>query len=221
MDRSADHVAGARQEHWDTVYTDRGERRVSWYQADPRLSVELIEEAAAAGEGRDGAVIDVGGGASLLASRLVDEGFRDVTVLDVSEVALETARRAAARRPGRERISWVHADLLSWRPQRRYAIWHDRAVFHFLTERADRDAYLDALRAALAPRGAVVLAAFAPEGPDRCSGLPVARYDAGGLAAELSGAFGDAVTLTARRSERHVTPAGAVQPFTWITARLG
>ncbi|GAA3948010.1 class I SAM-dependent methyltransferase [Actinomadura viridis] len=219
MNGSSDHLAGARQDHWDTVYSDRGERRVSWYQADPRLSVELIEEAA--GEGRDGAVIDVGGGASLLASRLVDEGFRDVTVLDVSEVALETARRAASRRPGGERITWVHADLLSWRPPRRYAIWHDRAVFHFLTERADRAAYLAVLRAALVPRGAIVLAAFAPEGPGHCSGLPVARYDAGGLAAELTGAFGDDVTLTARRTERHVTPAGAVQPFTWISARLG
>ena len=164
----------ARHEHWDAVYSSRGEQQVSWYQADPRLSAELISDAAAGmAAGRDSAVIDAGGGASLLAGRLAAAGFTDVTVVDVSAAALA----AASRRPGGNQITWINADLLAWRPPRVYLIWHDRAVFHFLTSPADRAAYLGTLRAALPGGGAIILATFAAGGPAHCSGLPVARYD--------------------------------------------
>lgn len=220
MSGTPDHVppAGApRQRHWDAVYLSRGEQQVSWYQADPALSAGLIaDQAATMTAGKDSPVIDVGGGASLLASRLVSAGFTDVTVLDVSQAALA----AAARRPGGAKVTRIHADLLDWPPPRRYRIWHDRAVFHFLTSAADRAAYLATLRAALAGGGAIVLATFAADGPESCSALPVARYDTAGLAAELTAAYGAAVTITGHRTQQHRTPAGAIQPFTWITAHL-
>ncbi|HLN69119.1 MAG TPA: class I SAM-dependent methyltransferase [Streptosporangiaceae bacterium] len=206
-----------RREHWDAVYSSRGEQQVSWYQADPRLSAELITGAAAGmAAGRDSAVIDAGGGASLLAGRLAAARFTDVTVVDVSAAALAAARR----RPGSSQVTWINADLLAWRPPRAYQIWHDRAVFHFLTSPADRAAYLGTLRAALPDGGAIILATFAADGPAHCSGLPVARYDSAGLAAELTGAYDDAVTITNCCDEQHRTPSGVLQPFTWITARL-
>jgi trans-aconitate methyltransferase len=207
-----------RQRHWDAAYTDRGEQ-VSWHQTDPRLSVELIKAVASAGHGRDGPVIDVGGGTSRLASRLVNEGFTDVTVLDMASTALETARRRA----GGDQIAWIQGDLLTWRPSRRYQIWHDRAVFHFLTEPAERAAYVATLHATLAPGGALVLATFAPNGPTHCSGLPVDRYAADDLAEELNAGLTthhSAITITGQRTEQHHTPARAIQSFTWLTARL-
>ena len=137
-----------------------------------------------------GAVIDAGGGASLLAQRLTNAGFTDVTVLDVSAAAMAAGRA----RPGSSRIRWVNADLLGWKPPRAYQIWHDRAVFHFLVSPADRAAYLATMRAALSGGGAVILAAFAADGPEYCSGLPVARHDPVGLAAELTAAYGDAAS---------------------------
>ena len=206
-----------RQEHWETVYTARGEREVSWYQADPRLSVELITSAARnLRAGTDSAIIDAGGGASVLAARLAAAGCIDVTVVDVSASALAAARREA----GGRQVTWITADLLTWRPARAYQIWHDRAVFHFLTDPADRAAYLRTLRTALAGAGEIVLATFAADGPEYCSGLPVARYDAEALAAELTAAYGGHVTVTGDRAQQHHTPGSAVQPFTWVTARL-
>lgn len=215
--------------YWDAVYTGRGERRVSWYQAEPRLSAELIGAAAEdLKSGKDSAIVDAGGGASVLAARLTDAGYTDVTVVDLSAAALAAARRGtdagadtgAGADAGAGRITWITADLLTWQPPRAYQIWHDRAVFHFLTSPADRAAYLATLRAALCGGGAIILATFAADGPEQCSGLPVARYDAAGLADELAAAYGGAVTVTGDRRESHRTPAGAVQPFTWITARL-
>src|SRR5688500_17598941 len=150
--------------HWDGVYRERGSEEVSWYQAEPQPSLDLIRSVE---PGRRG-VIDVGGGASPLGPRLIADGFADVTVLDVSEEALGLARR----RPGADGVEWVCADLLTWRPGRAWRVWHDRAVFHFLTGAADRAAYLAVLREALAPGGAVVLGVFAPDGPSHCSGLP-------------------------------------------------
>ncbi|MGI5487119.1 class I SAM-dependent methyltransferase [Microtetraspora malaysiensis] len=202
--------APARDEHWEAVYRERGPRQVSWFQADPLLSVELVEAAA---EGDTSApVIDVGGGASLLAAHLTGRGFTDVTVLDLSKEALEISYHQDVTRT----VSFIHGDLLTWNPERRYRIWHDRAVFHFLTRPGDRAVYRAVLRRALEPGGRIILAAFAPDGPTHCSGLPVARYSAEELAAEL----GDAFIVTGTRTEQHHTPAGAVQPFTWITARL-
>lgn len=197
--------------YWDSVYQRRGPDGMSWYQATPGPSLDLIR---ALGTGRPTPIIDVGAGASPLAGRLAAAGFGDVTALDVSAAALQLARRELAPHPAAGRIRWIEADLLTWRPQRTYGLWHDRAVFHFLTRPAQRATYLATLRAALRPGGAVILATFAPDGPAQCSGLPVTRYSAAGLARQLGAGF----TMVTSRSQAHLTPTGASQPFTWIAA---
>lgn len=199
---------GDRSGHWDEVYTRRGPDQVSWYQADPQPSLDLISSVATS---RGGPVIDVGGGASPLAAALADDGFTDVTVLDVSEQALALARAQL----GGAAITWIRADLLAWTPSRAYQVWHDRAVLHFLTDPADRATYLATLHTALTPGGVIVLGVFAPDGPTHCSGLPVARYDTDDLAAQL----GDAFTIISSLTHTHHTPGGNPQPFTWIAAR--
>lgn len=196
--------------HWDAAYTARGVQGASWYQAEASFSLELID---ALGVTPDAAVVDVGGGASVFAERLAARGFRDVSVLDVSAEALAEARRRAGEGAP---IRWLREDLLTWRPERLFDVWHDRAVFHFLVAPADRDRYLATLRAALQPGGAVLLATFAADGPEKCSGLPTARY----AASELAAVLGPEFELVEARREEHVTPAGAVQPFTWIAGRI-
>jgi len=193
--------------HWSDVYGARAVDEVSWYQAVPAVSLELIAEA---GLTNESAIIDVGGGASSLAGNLLRSGYRDLTVLDVSAGALAAARDHLGERAGE--VRWIEADLLQWRPDRAYDLWHDRAVFHFLTGRAERERYLATLRATLA--SAVVVGTFAADGPDHCSGLPTSRYDPGHLAAEFPG-----YELLSSRREEHHTPAGLLQPFTWALLR--
>jgi len=191
------------------VYENKGATAVSWFQATPTVSLELIDVLEVA---HDEAVIDIGGGASILVDHLVRRGFTDLSVLDVSDAALRQARlRLGDEAP----VSWLCEDVLSWIPRRRYALWHDRAVFHFLTDDADRRAYLDALRSGIRPGGALIVATFAEDGPEHCSGLPVIRYSADGLTHVL----GTGLEVVAERRELHTTPAGSVQPFTWIAAR--
>jgi hypothetical protein len=202
-------TASARAAHWDSRYGKAGAQGVSWYQAEPRVSLELIERSQVpAGAG----AIDVGGGASVLVDRLVERGFSDLTVLDVSEVALREAReRLGATAP----VTWLQQDVLEFTPSRRFDLWHDRAVFHFLADPTDRDRYGEVLRSAVAPGGLVLIATFAEDGPEKCSGLPVVRYSADALARAL----GDGFAVTDTRREEHVTPGGVVQPFTWLAAR--
>jgi hypothetical protein len=197
-----------RAAHWDEVYGRISTESVSWYQSRPTLSLELID---ALGVGPDRAVIDVGGGASVLVDHLVGRGCTDLTVLDVSDAAV----RAGRRRLGDDvQVTWIVHDVLSWEPERRYDLWHDRAVFHFLSG-LDIEAYRAVLDRAVAPGGSVIVATFAPDGAEWCSGLPVTRYDAAGLGAAL----GDGFTMVEERQEVHTTPAGVMQPFTWIAAR--
>jgi trans-aconitate methyltransferase len=193
--------------HWDAVYRTKGPHAVSWFQAEPVMSLELIGDLRLA---RDAAIVDVGGGASSLAARLLERGFTDITVLDVSAQALAQARAALGAEA--QRICWLERDLLSWVPDRPYDLWHDRAVLHFLTEPQRRERYAEVLRSALRPGGHAVVATFAADGPTTCSGLPVARYDAEGLAA----VFGDEFATIATTREEHRTPAGSAQPFTWV-----
>jgi trans-aconitate methyltransferase len=195
--------------HWQAVWATKAPEAVSWYQPDPATSLALVE---AAGTRPDEAVVDVGGGASLLVDRLLDRGFTDLTVLDVAAAALAHGRARLG-----ERVAWVEADVLAWRPGRRFGLWHDRAVFHFLLEDEDQQAYRRVLEAAVAPGGQVILATFAPDGPERCSGLPVRRNDADGLARALGPAF----TLLEQRREEHRTPGGALQRFCWCRFRCG
>ncbi len=191
--------------HWDGVYASRAVTDVSWYQANPSYSLELIADA---GTLLDEPVIDIGGGGGVLVDHLLGRGYTDVTVLDIAAGALA----ASQNRLGREATAhWITADVLAWRPARRYQLWHDRAVFHFLAEAADRDRYRAVLHHALARGGHIVLGTFAGDGPARCSGLPTARYTPEDLAAE----FSDYRVLRSTREE-HRTPAGSVQPFTWL-----
>jgi hypothetical protein len=192
-----------RGRHWDDAYARGGAEAVSWFEPTPRVSLELIESL---GMPRDAPVVDVGGGASTLARELVARGYTDVSVLDISEIALSGARNGLG-----DAAAWLREDVLRWRPERRYALWHDRAVLHFFTDDAERENYVLTLDAATAPGSFVVLGVFAPDGPDRCSGLPVSRYDAEGLQRLL----GSGYALRAERSEAHVTPGGVRQPFTW------
>jgi len=193
--------------HWDRRYSDAGATGVSWYQPEPAMSLALIDRLQVP---KGAAVIDVGGGASLLVDRLLAQGYTDLAVLDVSSTALEIARR---RLGDSTPVRFVREDLMTWQPERQYALWHDRAVFHFLTHAAERAKYLTTMRQALGDSGAVIIATFASDGPERCSGLPVARYDATDLERLLDG-----FTVVESRREEHVTPGGAVQPFTWIAA---
>ena len=197
--------------HWNRVYTTKAADAVSWYQAQPRISLDLI---AATKLPLDAPIIDVGGGASELVDRLLGQGHAALTVLDVSAAALASARaRLGADAAG---VRWIEADVREFESSQRYDLWHDRAVFHFLTDRADRAAYMAALRRSLNPRGHVVMATFALDGPARCSGLDVAHYDAASLHAE----FGADFEMLQSRRETHLTPTGTEQRFTWVHLRL-
>jgi trans-aconitate methyltransferase len=192
------------KDHWEAVYATREETEVSWFQSSPSPSLELIEALKPA---RDTRIIDVGGGASRLVDGLLERGFRHVTVLDISQAALDLACLRVGRRASE--AQWIVDDVRTWEPSRRFDIWHDRAAFHFLVEAADRAAYVARLNQALAPGGHAIIATFAPDGPEKCSGLPVHRTDAAGLAKEL----GDGFTLVESRRHDHATPKNSSQRF--------
>lgn len=197
-----------RRSHWDDRYSTTGADSVSWFEAEPRLSLKLL---GLVGTTPASSVIDVGGGASSLTATLQRRDFADLTVLDVSAEALDAAR-CGVERPAE--ISWIRADLLDWSPPRRWNVWHDRAVFHFLTAPDDRRRYRKLLLHYLEPGGSVILATFAEDGPTTCSALPVERYSPARLLDELGPGF----TENEHRRCEHVTPSGAVQPFTWVVA---
>ena len=194
----------SRKDHWENVYKAKGENEVSWFQGTPTPSLELMAFVDAS---PGTAIIDVGGGASRLVDFLVQMGIGGVTVLDLSQAALTIPK---ARLGGRaDQVKWVVADVTSWEPQRVYDLWHDRAVFHFLTDEHDRKAYVARLVKAVKPGGHAIIGTFAPDGPERCSGLPVVRYDAESLGKALGSAF----DLVETRRHRHLTPWGTEQRF--------
>ncbi|HKT32440.1 MAG TPA: class I SAM-dependent methyltransferase [Gammaproteobacteria bacterium] len=193
-----------RKLHWEEVYRTKPEDTVSWFQPRPEISLELIR---AAGLRKTDAVIDVGGGASRLVDHLLAEGFTDISVLDIAEPALQKDQARLGNLASR--VHWIAADITQWQPQRKYCLWHDRAVFHFLTDPAERAAYRKNLELALLPGGTAIIASFSLEGPERCSGLPVQRYSHASLAAELGSRF----KLKEQRDEAHQTPAGKIQHF--------
>ncbi len=193
-----------RKQHWEQLYAHTSPLEVSWYQADPGSSLELIRES---GVGQDGRIIDVGGGASLLVDRLAQAGFRTLAVLDISGCALEQARQRLGARAAQ--IEWFETDVTQFRPPHVYDVWHDRAVFHFLTDADERRQYVHVLNETLAPTGSVIVAAFTLDGPQSCSELEVVRYEAAGLCAE----FGPGFVLMQQTTETHITPAGKQQKF--------
>ena len=201
-----------RKEHWSDAYTRRGPERVSWYQLRPTLSLELIDRVGA--DPKAGA-IDVGGGTSSLVDELLEQGFENLAVLDVAGPALELARARLGDRA--DRVEWIEADVTEFEPRRQWGLWHDRAVFHFLTEASDRKAYRRALEAGVGPGGAAIISAFSLEGPERCSGLDVVRYSPESLADELGPAF----ELVESEGETHVTPSGGEQAFVYCLLRRG
>ena len=198
------------RDHWDRIYASTPATEVSWYAEEPAVSLRLVERMAS---GPSDAVVDIGAGASRLVDRLLADDFTDVTVLDLSEHALAQVEGRLGE--GARHVTFLRQDVLAWEPDREYVVWHDRAVFHFLTEPEARGRYVAVAAQAVRPGGGLVLATFAEDGPTHCSGLPVCRYSAEELEAELGAPF----ALDAHEREEHVTPGGAVQPFTWATFR--
>jgi SAM-dependent methyltransferase len=198
--------------HWDDVYTTKGADRVSWYRPHLDRSLAFLD---AARIGRAAPVIDVGGGASTFVDDLLDRGYENITVVDLSETALEAAR---ARLGGRaSRIQWICADVTEvLLPERVFEFWHDRAVFHFLLDPTARSRYVEAVRRSLKPGGHIVVATFGPQGPEKCSGLEVLRYTPEALHAE----FGADFVRSASNTEIHTTPWGSEQEFVYCYCRL-
>jgi len=197
--------------HWERVYTTKAPTGVSWFQEHARESVRLIAQT---GVDQAASLIDVGGGASTLVDDLLDEGYSKLTVLDLSEAALSTVRLRLGARASE--VTWLAGDITRIElPRHAYDVWHDRAVFHFLTLREEREAYVRAVLHAVKPGGHVIVATFADDGPDHCSGLPVMRYSADGLHAE----FGAPFTLLKQQREAHRTPLGNVQKFIYCLCR--
>ena len=194
----------SRKAHWENVYSTKSEREVSWFQESPAPSLDLIDLARP--EPRT-AIVDIGGGASHLVDVLIARGFTNLAVLDLSEAALAAAKTRIGDKAGR--VQWVAADVTKWYPSQVFDIWHDRAAFHFLTDPQDRTAYVARLRSAVAPGGHVIIATFAPDGPEKCSGLPVQRHDSASLLAELGPDF----ALIETRRETHHTPWDSTQAF--------
>lgn len=199
-----------RHEHWDAVYTGKSPTDVSWYQHAPAPSLRALAHAGAVPAS---SLVDVGGGASNLVDALLAQGWQDLTVLDIAAPALDTAKARLGHLA--DMVNWVAEDITEWVPERTFDVWHDRAVFHFLTEQEQREAYQRALLQGTAKGSHVIIATFALDGPEKCSGLPVQRYDAAGLARQL----GDRFELTDTWLEDHVTPWGAVQSFNWCLFR--
>jgi trans-aconitate methyltransferase len=195
-----------RTDHWQTVYMTKAVDSVSWYQPVPETSLSAL---AGLPVDNSASLIDIGGGASALADSLLEQGWRDLTVLDISDAALAVSRARLGELA--KSVDWVTVDITTWQPSRTYDVWHDRAVFHFLTDPTAREAYKQALSQSLKAGGHLVMATFAPNGPERCSGLVVQRYDAEGLQSEL----GEDFQLIESWSDIHVTPGGVAQNFCW------
>ena len=196
-----------RKEHWENVYKDKSPLEVGWYVSEPVLSLQLIRNTQAA---VDAPIIDVGGGASVLVDHLCDDGYTNVSVLDISANALACAKDRLGDKANN--VEWYDDDVTCFNPPHQFSVWHDRAVFHFLREESDRRSYMEVLKRALEPNGHVIIAAFAIGGPTQCSGLDIVQYDAEKLQAEL----GDAFELVEEKNEIHVTPSKVEQKFAYF-----
>jgi len=201
------------QEHWNDVYGARSEDALTWFEATPAVSLDLVREHLQPGE----PFIDIGAGASRLVDVLLDEGFGPLTVLDLSAAALAVSRQRLG--PRADAVQWIEADITTWQPERDYAVWHDRAVFHFLTGAEDRAGYARALSDALRPGGIAIIATFADDGPEMCSGLPVVRYSPEALAQELDRLLPGLFEMLEARRHMHITPKGNRQSFQYSVFR--
>lgn len=199
------------KEHWERVYSAKATDAVSWYQEHADHSIGLI---GATGVARTASIIDVGGGASTLVDDLLAKSYQNITVLDLSASALRSAKERLGARA--DPVTWLESDITQAElPLHAYDVWHDRAVFHFMTSPEDRRAYVQAVLRSVKPGGHIIVATFAEDGPLQCSGLPVMRYSAGQLHAE----FGEAFALISHERESHRTPFGTIQRFTYCYCR--
>ena len=198
------------KDHWEGLYTQKNPADVNWYQSHPQHSLSLIGDT---GMGTAASIIDVGGGASTLVDHLLQAGYRDITVLDIARTAIERAQQRLGDLS--QQITWVEGDITDYSPGRTFDIWHDRAVFHYLTLDRDRDCYLKALHNSLKPGGQVIIATFSDIGPSQCSGLDITRYNPGSLGLALGSELHLVETLT----EEHRTPDGGVQQFVYCRFR--
>jgi Methylase involved in ubiquinone/menaquinone biosynthesis len=197
--------------HWEHIYETKAPTQVSWYQEHAQFSLEYIKNT---GIQKRDSIIDVGGGASTLVDDLIADGFQNITVLDVSENALQLARRRLGAKT--TVVNWIEADItLADLPHQAYDLWHDRAVFHFLTQAADRQRYVEVVRHSVRKGGHVIVATFAPDGPERCSGLEVVRYSP----ESLHGEFGEDFEVVDTTHETHHTPFGTEQKFIYCYCR--
>lgn len=200
------------QAHWNKIYTEKGANAVSWYRPHLETSLELIERVI---PGYGSSVIDVGGGESTLVDDLLARGYLDITVLDISRTAIEANKQRLGRTS--ERVHWLAADIIESNiPASRYDVWHDRAVFHFLTLERSRAAYVRQVARAVRKGGHVIVSTFGPAGPLKCSGLDVVRYDAESLHRE----FGLSFRLLGSSTEQHQTPFGTTQQFLYCYCRI-
>jgi ubiquinone/menaquinone biosynthesis C-methylase UbiE len=200
-----------RKPHWENIYATKVSTQVSWYKEHLEISLQLIEWT---GIEKTAHIIDVGGGASTLVDDLLEMGFKHITVLDISSAAIDAARARLGSRA--EDVTWIEADITQVTlPHHYYDLWHDRAVFHFLTSAKDRQRYIEAVKHSLKPRGHVIVATFVPDGPPRCSGLDVVRYSPQSLHDE----FGNDFELIESTSEAHITPSGTQQKFVYCYLR--
>lgn len=199
-----------RKTHWEHIYGTKKFTEVSWYQSKPQVSLDYI---AATGLEKDAAVIDVGGGDSYLVDYLLSDEYSDVTVLDISEKALEKAKERLEERSSE--VTWIAADVAAFRPMKKYDIWHDRAAFHFLTESDDISNYIKNLEEGVQPGGYVILGTFSDKGPEKCSGIFIKQYSA----EEMSKLLPDDFELLGCDNIDHTTPTGAVQNFTFCRWR--
>ena len=198
--------------HWEHIYESRAPTQVSWYQEHARFSLEYIRKT---GIQKTDAIIDVGGGASRLVDDLVADGYRQISVLDISAAALQLARKRLGTYAAA--VTWMEADITQADlPAQAYDLWHDRAVFHFLTQAIDRQRYIETVRHAVRVGGHIILATFAPDGPERCSGLDVVRYSPESLHHE----FGADFEMVDSTRETHHTPFGTEQTFIYCYCRL-
>ncbi|MEN8189292.1 MAG: class I SAM-dependent methyltransferase [Thermodesulfobacteriota bacterium] len=190
--------------HWEKIYSSHSSQQLGWYQESPEISLQFIADSKS---GFEAHIIDVGGGTSRLAEMLLQQGYHNLTVFDISSQALNVARLSLAEKA--ERITWIEGDIISYSFDQQYDIWHDRAVFHFLTEAEDRQKYMQTLNRTLSANGHFIISTFSPEAPPKCSGIPVARYTPQSLRKEVGSGF----ELLDSREEFHRTPANTEQKF--------
>ncbi len=195
-------------QYWDTRYSEIGWREVSWFQENPEPSTSLVQKYAVT---KSASIVDVGGGASLLVDALLTDGFRHVTVVDLSQAAIQTAQERVIN----VNATFVAADIREWVPTQQFDVWHDRAAYHFLTDVDDQQHYWNLVRANLKPSGTLIIATFAEDGPEMCSGLPIRRYSP----EELIEAAGEGFKVLDTSRHTHVTPSGSEQKFVWVIAK--